>query len=54
VIGIALTPVWLLRIWALTQVEEETLVREYGGAYREFQSRVPRLPGGGRKDARGR
>jgi protein-S-isoprenylcysteine O-methyltransferase Ste14 len=43
VIGIALTPVWLLVIWALTYVEEGPLVQEYGDAYREFQSRVPRL-----------
>lgn len=43
VIGIALTPVWLLAAWALTQVEEEALVREYGDAYRDFQARVPRL-----------
>jgi protein-S-isoprenylcysteine O-methyltransferase Ste14 len=43
VIGIALTPVWLLAVWVLTQVEEEALVREYGDAYRDFQARVPRL-----------
>ena len=43
VIGIALTPVWLLVVWVLTQVEEEALVREYGDAYRDFQARVPRL-----------
>ena len=43
IIGIALTPVWLLVVWVLTQVEEEALVREYGGAYRDFQERVPRL-----------
>jgi protein-S-isoprenylcysteine O-methyltransferase Ste14 len=43
VIGVALTPVWLLVIWVLVQIEEESLVREYGDAYREFQSRVPRL-----------
>jgi protein-S-isoprenylcysteine O-methyltransferase Ste14 len=52
-IGIALTPAWLLVIWALTHVEEESLVREYGDAYRQFQARVPRLfprlPGFGRK-----
>jgi protein-S-isoprenylcysteine O-methyltransferase Ste14 len=43
IIGIALTPVWLLLVWVLTQVEEEVLVREYGDAYRDFQERVPRL-----------
>lgn len=43
VIGAALTPVWLVVIWVLTEVEEESLVREYGDAYREYQSRVPRL-----------
>lgn len=43
VIGIALTPVWLLAVWVLTQVEEEALIREYGDAYRDFQARVPRL-----------
>ena len=43
VIGIVLTPVWFLVIWTLTHVEEESLVREYGDAYREFQARVPRL-----------
>ncbi len=53
VIGVVLTPAWLLVIWVLTNVEEESLVREYGDAYREFQGRVPRLfpriPGIGRK-----
>jgi protein-S-isoprenylcysteine O-methyltransferase Ste14 len=57
VIGVALTPVWLLLIWTMTHVEEESLVREYGDAYREFQSRVPRLfprlPGFGGKRAAG-
>jgi protein-S-isoprenylcysteine O-methyltransferase Ste14 len=43
IIGIALTPVWLLVVWLLTQVEEESLVREYGDAYRDFQAQVPRL-----------
>jgi protein-S-isoprenylcysteine O-methyltransferase Ste14 len=43
IIGIALTPVWLLMAWVLTQVEEESLVREYGDAYRDFQAHVPRL-----------
>lgn len=43
VTGTALTPVWLLVIWVLTQVEEESLVREYGDAYRAYQARVPRL-----------
>ena len=43
ILGIALTPVWLLVVWVLTQVEEEALVREYGDAYRDFQARVPRL-----------
>ena len=43
IIGIALTPVWLLVAWVLTQVEEEALVREYGDTYRDFQARVPRL-----------
>ncbi len=42
-IGVGLTPVWLLVIWVLTYVEEEALVREYGEAYRVYQSRVPRL-----------
>ena len=43
IIGVPLTPLWLLVVWVLTQVEEESLVREYGDAYRDFQSRVPRL-----------
>jgi protein-S-isoprenylcysteine O-methyltransferase Ste14 len=43
VIGAALTLAWLLVTWTLTQVEEESLVREYGDAYRDFQARVPRL-----------
>jgi protein-S-isoprenylcysteine O-methyltransferase Ste14 len=43
VIGVALTPVWLLVIWVLTEVEEESLVQQYGEAYREYQSRVPRF-----------
>jgi protein-S-isoprenylcysteine O-methyltransferase Ste14 len=42
-IGIALTPAWLLIIWALTHIEEESLVHAYGDAYRQFQARVPRL-----------
>lgn len=42
-IGVLLTPAWLAVIWVGTHVEEESLVREYGDAYREFQSRVPRL-----------
>ena len=43
VIGVLLTPVWLLVIWVLTYVEEEALVREYGDASRTIQSQVPRL-----------
>lgn len=42
VIG-ALTPAWLVLIWAGTHLEEESLVRAYGDAYRAYQSRVPRL-----------
>jgi protein-S-isoprenylcysteine O-methyltransferase Ste14 len=42
-IGIFLTPVWLLVVWVLTHVEEVSLVREYGDTYREYQLRVPRL-----------
>jgi protein-S-isoprenylcysteine O-methyltransferase Ste14 len=42
-IGILLTPVRMLMIWAGTYLEEESLVRESGDAYRQFQSRVPRL-----------
>jgi protein-S-isoprenylcysteine O-methyltransferase Ste14 len=49
IIGIALTPVWLLDVWVLTQVEEEALVHEYGDAYRDFQAQVPRLFPGGRR-----
>jgi len=52
-INIILTPLWLLVIWVLTIIEEESLIREYGDAYREFQSRVPplfpRIPGSGGK-----
>ncbi len=51
-IGVALTPAWLLLIWGLTHVEEEALVREYGDAYRAFQSRVPRLVPRLRRSAR--
>ncbi len=54
VIGAALTPAWLLVAWALTQVEEEALVREYGSAYRELQAHVPRLLPRLRKPVRGR
>jgi len=54
VIGAALTPAWLLVVWALTQAEEESLVREYGDAYRELQAHVPRLFPRLRKPARGR
>ena len=43
IIGVPLTPLWLLVVWVLTQVEEESLVREYGEADRDFRSRVPRL-----------
>jgi protein-S-isoprenylcysteine O-methyltransferase Ste14 len=43
IISIALTPVWLPMVWILTQIEQESLVREYGDAYRDFQARVPRL-----------
>lgn len=43
VIGVALTPVWLLVIWVLTEVEAESLVQQYGETYREYQSRVPRF-----------
>jgi protein-S-isoprenylcysteine O-methyltransferase Ste14 len=42
-IGILLVPAWLLMIWMLTHVEEESLVREYGDAYRVYQARVPRF-----------
>ena len=42
-IGVLLTPLWLLVIWVLTHVEEDALVREYGEAYRQFQAKVPRL-----------
>ena len=53
VIGVLLTPLWFLMIWVLTNVEEESLTREYGDAYCDFQSRVPRflprLPGFDRK-----
>jgi len=52
IIGVLLTPVWLLVIWGETYLEEDSLVQEYGDAYRRFQSRVPRLfprlPGFGR------
>jgi len=43
VIGVLLTPFWFLMIWVLTNVEEESLTREYGDAYREYQSRAPRF-----------
>jgi protein-S-isoprenylcysteine O-methyltransferase Ste14 len=43
VIGILLTPAWLLAIWMLIYIEEQALVREYGESYRKFQARVPRL-----------
>src|SRR5574338_202053 len=42
-IGVLLTPVWLLLCWALTHLEEDALVREYGDAYRDLQARVPRI-----------
>jgi protein-S-isoprenylcysteine O-methyltransferase Ste14 len=43
VIGIVLTPVWLLVAWLITFPEEKLLVREYGDRYRAFQQRVPRI-----------
>jgi protein-S-isoprenylcysteine O-methyltransferase Ste14 len=43
VIGILLTPLWFIVIWVLTHVEEESLILEYGDAYRKLQARVPRL-----------
>jgi protein-S-isoprenylcysteine O-methyltransferase Ste14 len=42
-LGIVLTPIWWLIIYIMTFVEEETLVREYGDAYRKYQARVPRF-----------
>jgi protein-S-isoprenylcysteine O-methyltransferase Ste14 len=42
-VGVLLTPVWLLAIWAGTYLEEESLVRAYGEAYRQYQASVPRL-----------
>ncbi len=49
IIGIALSPVWFLLIWALIAVEEESMISEYGEVYRVYQSRAPRffprLPG---------
>jgi protein-S-isoprenylcysteine O-methyltransferase Ste14 len=43
VIGMVLTPAWLLLVWVLIHVEEESLLREYGEAYRQYQAHVPRL-----------
>jgi protein-S-isoprenylcysteine O-methyltransferase Ste14 len=43
IIGAVITPVWWLVIWTLTQVKEESLVREYGEAHLEYHPRVPRL-----------
>jgi protein-S-isoprenylcysteine O-methyltransferase Ste14 len=43
IIGALLTGVWLVVIWAGTYLEEESLMREYGDAYRDYQARVPRL-----------
>ena len=43
IIGAALTPLWCLLIWVLTLVEERSLVKEYGDAYRKYQETVPRF-----------
>jgi len=43
IIGVALTPVWMLLAGLVTFPEEELLVEEYGDSYRDFQKRVPRL-----------
>lgn len=43
VIGVALTPVWFLICYLLTELEEQELVKQYGDQYREYQRRVPRL-----------
>lgn len=43
IIGMALTPVWFALVWVGTHLEEESLVRAYGDAYRDLQARVPRL-----------
>jgi protein-S-isoprenylcysteine O-methyltransferase Ste14 len=43
VIGVALTPIWFIISYLVTEVEEEELVREYGNEYRDFQRRVPCL-----------
>lgn len=41
--GAALTSAWLAIVWVITQVEEESVVREYDDADRDFQDSVPRL-----------
>ncbi len=41
VIGVALTPLWLLVCWLLTFVEEERLVTEYGEEYKRYRQKVP-------------
>jgi protein-S-isoprenylcysteine O-methyltransferase Ste14 len=40
---VALTPIWLLIAYFLTELEEKELVNQYGDQYRDYQRRVPRL-----------
>jgi protein-S-isoprenylcysteine O-methyltransferase Ste14 len=40
-IGVLLTPVWAAVFWLHALIEEESLQRAYGGAYREYMARVP-------------
>jgi protein-S-isoprenylcysteine O-methyltransferase Ste14 len=42
VLGIALTPLWLLLSWLLTVLEEERLLEAYGDRYQRYREQVPR------------
>jgi protein-S-isoprenylcysteine O-methyltransferase Ste14 len=41
VIGVALTPLWLVVCWLLTFLEEEKLMSEYGDEYERYRRKVP-------------
>lgn len=41
VIGLALTPFWVVAFWLHAVIEEEALQRQHGAAYRDYMTRVP-------------
>jgi protein-S-isoprenylcysteine O-methyltransferase Ste14 len=43
IVGIALTPLWLLGCWFMTVIEERRLVVVYGDSYMRYRASTPRL-----------